>query len=74
MAEAWPSTPIPAVTFMHSTIQSSQNWGVRTASVAATSLGLDVLRLPAWFVPTPAGAHPVAGNRTVNTPNIMKIR
>ena len=31
IAEAWPSTPIPAVTFRHSTIQISQNCGVFSA-------------------------------------------
>ena len=31
IAEAWPNTPMPAVTFMHSTIQISQNWGVFNA-------------------------------------------
>ncbi len=31
IAEACPSTPIPAVTFMHSTIQISQNCGVFSA-------------------------------------------
>src|SRR5882757_7475228 len=28
--------PMPAVTFMHSTIHSSQNWGVRKAACADT--------------------------------------
>ena len=31
IAEACPSTPMPAVTFMHSTIQISQNCGVFNA-------------------------------------------
>ena len=31
IAEAWPSTPMPAVTFMHSTIQIIQNCGVFNA-------------------------------------------
>ena len=32
MAEAWPSTPMPAVTFRQSTHQISQNCGVFSAS------------------------------------------
>src|SRR6218665_124853 len=28
MGEAMPMTPMPALTFMHSTIQSNQNWGI----------------------------------------------
>ena len=31
IAEAWPSTPMPAVTFRHSTHQISQNCGVFSA-------------------------------------------
>ena len=31
IAEAWPSTPMPAVTFRHSTLQISQNCGVFSA-------------------------------------------
>ena len=31
IAEAWPSTPMPAVTFRHSTHQINQNCGVFSA-------------------------------------------
>ena len=31
IADAWPSTPMPAVTFRHSTHQISQNCGVFSA-------------------------------------------
>ena len=33
IGEAWPITPMPAVTFMHSTTHSSQNCGVRQATI-----------------------------------------
>src|SRR6186713_1153961 len=38
IADAWPSTPIPAVTLKHSTTHKSQNCGVLTACSGVTSL------------------------------------
>ena len=53
MAEAWPRTPIPAVTFMQSTIQSSQNCGVRNA--VPTSTWEEVTSV---FAPAASGTYP----------------
>ena len=36
IGDAMPMTPIPALTFMHRTIQSSQNCGVRHARLTCT--------------------------------------
>jgi hypothetical protein len=63
IADAWPSTPIPAVTLKHSTTQSSQNCGVRIASP-----GVTLCRVMRTFAfsgggPTPAGFHPSGGTR-----------
>ena len=64
---------MPAVTFMHSTIHSSQNCGVRQATSTATC---------AWVTNAggfgggvhPSGFQPSAGTRTEYTPIIMNMK
>ncbi len=74
MGEAWPSTPMPAVTFMHSTTHSSQNCGVRQATSTATfARGHQLFRLRARAI-QPAGFQSAAGTRTVYTPIIMNMK
>src|SRR6516225_7232183 len=68
IGDAWPSTPIPAVTFRQSTAHKSQNCGVRIARSAVQSPG-PVARA---FV-GPGGLQPGGGRRTVSTPNIMNV-
>ena len=63
--------PIPAVTFMHSTIHSSQNCGLPNAAFTSTSWV--VIMAPAWVIEVhPDGFQPSRGTRIVNTPNIIK--
>src|SRR5450432_2641071 len=62
--------PIPAVTFVHNTIQSSQNWGVRKALVTST-LCVVTMADPVADGTRPSCFQPSCGTRMVNTPNIM---
>ncbi len=70
IGDAWPSTPMPAVTFMQSTIHSSQNCGVVMARSTVTFPV--VTRARGGGGVHPSGRQPWRGTRTVNTPNIMK--
>ncbi len=59
IGDAWPSTPMPAVTFMHSTTHSSQNCGVRQAT--STDTLAEVTSFLGCAGGTPAGRLPVGG-------------
>ncbi len=63
IADAWPSTPMPAVTLKHSTTHSSQNCCVPRASAGVTLRWV----ISAWRVSggatQPAGVQPGAGTR-----------
>ena len=74
IADAWPRTPIPAVTLKQRTTQSSQNWGVRIASPGVTLCS--VMRLFAFSGggTQPAGFQSLAGTRYPNAPPIMNTR
>src|SRR6185312_5667424 len=73
IGDAWPITPMPAVTFKHNTHHTSQNCGVRIASFTSTLAVVTSLGGVSGAV-HPAGCHPSRGRRTVNTPNIMKMK
>ena len=73
MADACPSTPIPAVTFTHSIVQRSQNCGVRTASRTVTPRGAGLV-VSARCVIATDGVQSAGGTRTVNTPNIITTK
>ena len=74
IGDAWPRTPIPAVTFRQSTTQSSQNCGVLNAVPTATWALVTSFCEPAGLGHEARGRHPAAGTRTVSTPNIMKTK
>ena len=73
MGDAWPSTPIPAVTFMQSTTHSSQNCGVRHATSTDTLACVTSARGCAEGT-QPAGFQSSAGTRTVIAPIIMNMK
>src|ERR1700733_1389543 len=73
MGEAVPSTPIPAVMFMHSTPHSSQNCGVFHATSTETFAALIIL-LAVALGTQPAGFQSGDGTRMLNTPIIMKMK
>ncbi len=64
---------MPAVTFMHSTVHSSQNCGVRQAT-----RGRHLVRghqFPGMLGRhPPGGLQPAAGTRTLTTPIIMNMK
>ena len=64
MGEAMPITPMPALTFMHSTIHTSQNWGILKAFFTCTWRCV-IMVLEAWMAGgvQPSGCQPVAGPR-----------
>ena len=70
MSLANPSTPIPALTFMHKTTHNSQNCGVRHARSTET-LAVVTSFDSVSFGTQPSGFHPAAGTRTINAPNSM---
>ena len=62
IGEATASTPMPAETFMHSTTQISQNWGVLWASRRWTLPRVIMPPLASGGV-QPSGAQPAGGMR-----------
>ena len=65
--------PMPAVTFVHRTIQSSQNCGVFQACATATLCVL-IRALCEALGTHPAGFQSGRGTRIVNVPYIMKMK
>lgn len=64
MGEAMPITPMPALTFMHSTIQISQNCGMpQTRFTCTWRWVIMVLPACAGGGVQPAGFQPVSGTR-----------
>jgi hypothetical protein len=73
IGEACPRTPMPAVTFMHSTPHSSQNCGVRHA--VSTSTCADVTSFFGCVgAVQPAGFQSAGGMRTTRAPIMMNRR
>src|SRR4051812_35858611 len=70
IGDAWPSTPMPAVTLRNRTAQSSQNGRVLIATSAVRSRGVVSGVLPVAAVEL-AGRQPGGGSRTISAPNIM---
>src|ERR1700744_596228 len=73
IGDACSRMPMPAVTFAHRMIHSSQNCGVREAVFTSTlfaEINTDVVALGTH----PSGFHPTRGTRIVKTPNIMKTK
>ena len=58
-----PMTPMPALTFRHSTPHSSQNCGVRMASFTCTCADGDHRRFVCFGLAHPAGRQPGGGMR-----------
>ncbi len=73
MGAACSRMPIPAVTLVKRTIQSSQNCGVRHASETAT-LWVETRADRLAGAVQPSGFQPSRGTRMVKTPNIMKTK
>jgi hypothetical protein len=73
IGDACPSTPMPAVTFRHSTTHNSQNCGVLIARAAVTLLFVTKRRGLSGATQR-AGRHPRGGTRTMNAPHIMKAK
>src|SRR4051812_39229850 len=72
IGDACPSTPMPAVTFMHSTTHSSQNCTVPTAWRAFRfTLDTDVAARDTGAL---VGCQSGRGTRTVKIPNIMNAK
>ena len=73
IGEAWPRTPMPAVTLRQSTAQSSGNWTVRNARSACTC---PVVTRPPWSAGgvQPAGRQPAAGRRKPSAPAIIAVK
>ena len=64
MGEAMPITPMPALTFMHSTIHSSQNCGMPQTRLTCTWRWVIMpLCARATGGVQPAGCQPVSGTR-----------
>ena len=64
IGEAMPITPMPALTFMHSTIQSSQNCGMRHTLLACTwHWVIMVLLARSEGGVQPSGFQPLVGTR-----------
>src|SRR3979411_3203645 len=73
MGEAWLSTPIPAVTFMHNTPHRSQNCGVRHAMLTRT-LALVTSLFGCAGGTQRSGLQSGAGTRTAEAPIIIKAK
>src|SRR5690554_1113650 len=70
IGEACSRIPMPAVTFVNSTIHSRENCGVRIARVAVTS-PLAWVEIALADGVQPAGFQPGAGTRTTIAPRVM---
>jgi hypothetical protein len=70
IGDACASMPIPAVTFVHSTSQSSQNCGVLHAVSTATCADVTSFRGLAAGT-NPAGVQPARGTRTMAAPKFI---
>ena len=62
---------MPAVTLQNSTVQSSQNCGVRTALAAETSFSVTSAFCLTSAGSKPSGRQPGDGTRMLATPSIM---
>ncbi|MCY1368674.1 hypothetical protein D9M69_556710 [compost metagenome] len=71
--DAWPSTPIPAVTLRQSTSHRSQNWGVLSAWSMWTWLWVIILFCVVGGV-QPAGLQSAAGMRMARAPMVMDMK
>ena len=65
---------MPAVTFRHSTIHSSQNCGVANRAVRGHVAPSSPCARATAPASSPPAANPARGTRTVNTPNIMNAK
>ena len=65
---------MPAVTLQNSTVQSSQNCGVRMALLAETLVVVTSFWLLRVEGSKPYGFQPAAGTRTVTTPYIITTK
>ena len=64
MGEAMPITPMPALTFMHSTSHTSQNWGMpQTFFTCTWRWVIMVLLVCAGGGVQPSGFQPEGGTR-----------
>ena len=64
MGDAMPIMPIPALTFMHSTIHTSQNWGIPQTRLTCTWRRVTIVCAPfAGCGAQAAGLHPAGGIR-----------
>jgi hypothetical protein len=73
IGEACSMIAMPAVTFMHNTIQSSQNCGVAKAALTSRCWSV-TMAFGLTGATQPSGFHPSCGTRTVKTPNIIPTK